>query len=336
MTRHRRPRQRRSPPGPPRGSPPTSVTSAASIATSAPVPMAIPRSAVGERRRVVDAVADHGHDPAAGLEPLDRGRLVGRQHARPATRSGGMPTCAATASAVAAPSPVTSHDLDAGLGQLLDRRGRGRLDGIADRDEAGRRAVDGDEATVRPGAGRPRRPRRAASTSTPRSTSRRRLADQDGTGRWPSTTSPRRRARRSPRTPRPCGEPELVLVGPGDDRAAERVLAAPLERRRRGRAPRRSSSPAPRSTSTTVGPAERSACRSCRARPRRPAAAVSSASPPRIRMPASAPRPVPTMIAVGVARPIAHGQAMISDADERGQRERQPRLRAERRTRRRT
>ncbi len=27
-------------------------------------------------------------------------------------------------------------------------------------------------------------------------------------------------------------------------------------------------------------------------------------------MPASAPRPVPTMIAVGVARPIAHGQAM--------------------------
>ena len=29
-------------------------------------------------------------------------------------------------------------------------------------------------------------------------------------------------------------------------------------------------------------------------------------------MPASAPRPVPTMIAVGVARPIAHGQAMTS------------------------
>ena len=38
--------------------------------------------------------------------------------------------------------------------------------------------------------------------------------------------------------------------------------------------------------------------------------AVSSASPPRMRIPASAPRPVPTMIAVGVARPIAHGQAM--------------------------
>ena len=40
--------------------------------------------------------------------------------------------------------------------------------------------------------------------------------------------------------------------------------------------------------------------------------AASSASPPRTRIPASAPRPVPTMIAVGVARPIAHGQAMIT------------------------
>ena len=40
--------------------------------------------------------------------------------------------------------------------------------------------------------------------------------------------------------------------------------------------------------------------------------APSSASPPRMRIPTSAPLPVPTMIAVGVARPIAHGQAMIT------------------------
>ena len=40
--------------------------------------------------------------------------------------------------------------------------------------------------------------------------------------------------------------------------------------------------------------------------------ATSSASPPRTRIPASAPFPVPTMIAVGVARPMAHGQAMIT------------------------
>ena len=40
----------------------------------------------------------------------------------------------------------------------------------------------------------------------------------------------------------------------------------------------------------------------------------SSTSGPLIRMPSCAPRPVPTRIAVGVARPIAHGQAMISTA----------------------
>ena len=40
----------------------------------------------------------------------------------------------------------------------------------------------------------------------------------------------------------------------------------------------------------------------------------SSVSGPLITMPSWAPRPVPTRIAVGVARPIAHGQAMISTA----------------------
>ena len=40
----------------------------------------------------------------------------------------------------------------------------------------------------------------------------------------------------------------------------------------------------------------------------------SSASPPRIRMPSCAPRPVPTRIAVGVANPSAHGHAMIKTA----------------------
>ncbi len=40
----------------------------------------------------------------------------------------------------------------------------------------------------------------------------------------------------------------------------------------------------------------------------------SSTSGPLIRMPSCAPRPVPTSSAVGVARPSAHGQAMISTA----------------------
>ena len=42
------------------------------------------------------------------------------------------------------------------------------------------------------------------------------------------------------------------------------------------------------------------------------ACAVSSGAPPLIRMPILAPRPVPTITAVGVARPSAHGHAMTS------------------------
>ena len=44
------------------------------------------------------------------------------------------------------------------------------------------------------------------------------------------------------------------------------------------------------------------------------AAAFSSAAALRMRIPVSAARPVPTMTAVGVARPIAHGQAMMTTA----------------------
>ena len=40
----------------------------------------------------------------------------------------------------------------------------------------------------------------------------------------------------------------------------------------------------------------------------------SSTSGPLISRPSCAPRPVPTSSAVGVARPSAHGQAMISTA----------------------
>ncbi len=42
--------------------------------------------------------------------------------------------------------------------------------------------------------------------------------------------------------------------------------------------------------------------------------AVSSASPPRIKTPFSAPLPVPTMMEVGVAKPRAQGQAIIKTA----------------------
>ena len=62
----------------PRRSPLTRVTPALSIATSVPVPIAMPTCGLGQRRRVVDAVAGHGDDAALGLEPLDLlGLLVG-------------------------------------------------------------------------------------------------------------------------------------------------------------------------------------------------------------------------------------------------------------------
>ena len=41
---------------------------------------------------------------------------------------------------------------------------------------------------------------------------------------------------------------------------------------------------------------------------------VSSASAFRMRIPSAAPRPVPTMIAMGVASPSAHGHAMMRTA----------------------
>ena len=66
----------------PRRSPLTSVTPALSMATSVPVPMAMPDLRLRQRRRVVDAVARHRDEPALGLEALDRVRFLIRQHLR--------------------------------------------------------------------------------------------------------------------------------------------------------------------------------------------------------------------------------------------------------------
>jgi hypothetical protein len=70
------------------------VRSLASMATSVPVPMAMPRSASGERRRVVHAVADHGHDPALGAQPAISAAL---SSGRTSAITRWMPTSAATA-----------------------------------------------------------------------------------------------------------------------------------------------------------------------------------------------------------------------------------------------
>ena len=64
----------------PRRSPFTSVTCALCIATSVPVPIAMPDVGLRERGRVVDAVAGHRDDAALALQPLDQRQLVGGLH----------------------------------------------------------------------------------------------------------------------------------------------------------------------------------------------------------------------------------------------------------------
>ena len=212
------------------------------------------------------------------------------------------------------------------------RRGFG-FDRIADRDEPGEpRRRPRSRPASGPSAASAAARRRAAPGSMPRSRSRRAV---------PTIDPP---AVDGPATPRPAIA--LEARRPRGSRARPRAPGRRSPRRadarcrprarRRGRAARRRGPARRRDDLADRRSAQRSACRSCRRRRCRPGGRASSASPPRMRIPASAPRPVPTMIAVGVARPIAHGQAMITTADERGQREGQARLGAEQRTRRRT
>ena len=60
---------------------------------------------LGERGRVVDAVADHRDDAALGLQPADDVDLVAGSTS---AITSSMPTSAATARAVASLSPVSS------------------------------------------------------------------------------------------------------------------------------------------------------------------------------------------------------------------------------------
>ena len=54
----------------------STIRSAALIATSVPVPRAMPRSAAASAGAVVDPVADHGHPVAARLQFADHGDLL--------------------------------------------------------------------------------------------------------------------------------------------------------------------------------------------------------------------------------------------------------------------
>ncbi len=266
----------------------------------------------GERRRVVDAVADHRDPAALGLEPRDRARPCRPGSTSAITWSAAMPTWRATASAVARASPVSSHTSRPGRAQLArPPAADSALTGSAMAMHArGRRrrcatytSVAPVDAAMAGGLGCERRDvdavlaacSRALPTSTvvPVDRAARRRARRRPRSRstWPNPSSRSRAAAR--RSPHPAG-------APSPSRATRRGRAD-ASRRRRAAATiavttGRPSVSVPVLSNTTVSI--------------RPAA--SSASPPRTRIPASAPVPVPTMIAVGVARPMAHGQAMIT------------------------
>ena len=232
-----------------------------------------------------------------------------------------------TASAVARASPREHPDRESLLAQEADRLGRLGADRVGDGDRRRAAASVGREPRDRRAVGREAvAPGRAGRRAAHRASQPR--------GCRPSTARPST----VPRTPWP-GDRLERLGRPSAEAAVGRAratTAAPS-----GCSLARSSAAARSRTSSSVdarrgdrrrrppaGPA--SACRSCRTRPCRPARPPRAPRRSRTRMPASAPRPVATMIAVGVARPIAHGHAMIDHPDERGERERQPRLRPER------
>ena len=280
------------------------------MATSVPVPMAMPRSARGQRRGVVDAVADHGDDvarwscSAATWSAFSAGRT--------SASTWSMPTWAATARAVAALSPVSIHTSRPSACELGDGLGGVGLDGVGDRDQAGqrRRRRRRTSGSARP---RPRASASAASgaTSTPRACHQVGVADQRRRGR-----------RRAAVMPCPATAVEVGgrPAGPGRGRGRRRRWprrAGARCRPRRRRPGRAASGPRPAAAATvmpaTVGRPwvmvpvlSRTTAVTLRA--------VSSASPSPIRMPSSAALPVPTMTAVGVARPRAQGQAMMRTA----------------------
>ena len=270
----------------------------------------------GEGRGVVDAVADHRHALAGQLEPLHRGRLLGRQHlgedvlggdaGAPADRfrggsgvPGDEPRIDAQRRAVGRPRPPPP-------GLSGSARTRSPASPAIDRQPGGRPSLGSRAIAIgRPGAS-------VADVALGRGIARCRPTTARARRR-----SPRPRGRRRPRTRSTDGS-RARRAGPGRRSRRRAGARCRARRKRQGRAARPTSQPAAGTISTTAGrpivsvPVLSKTTVSMRM-------PISSASPPSMRMPASAPRPVPTMIAVGVASPIAHGQATMSDGDRASQ-----------------
>ena len=222
-----------------------------------------------------------------------------------------MPSDFATASAVVRPSPVTITTRSPSARSARDRLRGGRLHGVGHGEEPRGSAVDRDEhhgpalGRERVGPRRERRPRRPRAPARSAALPERHRATLD--------LADDALARQRPGRPVRLGEREAARACAAATMAAASGCSLP-----------RSSAAASRSSSSSVAGRERLD----RASAGFPSVSVpvlstrsvstcssrSSASAFLTSTPAVAPRPVPTMMAIGVASPSAQGQAMMSTA----------------------
>ena len=226
----------------PRRSPLTRVTPALSMATSVPVPMAMPTSAWASAGASLMPSPTIATTAALGLELLDRRRPSAR--AAPRRRPRRCRGSPATASAVVRLSPVSMTTPQALACSAAIASGVVCLDRVGDAEQAGGRAVDGDEhdglafaaqllgALVRA---------RAASTPSALHQARLPSATRAAVDRRPR---PPCRSIESKSSAWPSSRPRSL--GALDDRLRQRVLAAPLEAGRQPQQPSASSMPSDR------------------------------------------------------------------------------------------
>ena len=284
----------------------------------------MPTSACGQRRRVVDAVARHRHDAALGLQPLDDRRPSARAAPRP--RPPRSPASGRPPRAVARLSPVSMTTRMPVARSARSASGVEALIGSATPSRPGRLAVHRDEHHGLPLApqrlGLRRRDRPGSTPSVSRSSA------------FPSAT-------RRPSDPARHALPRDRLEVRRLARARARARARRRRWRRRAdaRSPARGSPPGAAARASSCG--RRATTAASRGLPSVSVpvlsttsvstfSSISSASAFLMSTPAVAPRPVPTMIDIGVASPSAHGHAMISTATALTERVGEPRLGPER------
>ena len=226
---------------------------------------------LGERRRVVDAVAGHGDDAAfAAQPPHDRVLLLG-QHL--GLDLGDAELARRPPAAVVRLSPVSMTMRMPSARRAAKRRRRCRLDRIGDRDDAGRLAVDRDEHRGRAVArAARRRALRASPLTMPELVEQLRVADARPAAADRAGDALAGDARRNPRRPAArarAPSPRRRSRRRADARSSARGSRASDKHRRLRR------SPARRHDRDRRAACLRSACRSCR-----PPACRSSRSAP--------------------------------------------------------